>query len=149
MVAILGVACTFHRLIIGRHILATGSNESAAVRCGVAVRTVKLVTFSLAGVLVGLGALLLTMRLRAGNPTVGVMYELEAIAAVAIGGSRLAGGAITVAGTVAGVLLMTFVRNGLNLLDVPGYWHHLCVGLLLVAAILYDTHMSSRREKTP
>ena len=123
---------------LGRHIYAVGGNIQAARYAGVNVDRVLNVVYALCGGLVAVGALLLAGRTNSGYPKAGVGSELDAIAAVIIGGASFFGGRGTVIGTFIGVLIMGFIRNGLNLLNVSVFWQEVAIGAIIVAAAYVD-----------
>jgi ribose transport system permease protein len=121
----------------GRHVYAVGCNERAARYSAINVDRVKLITYALMGGLVGVAALLEAMRLNSvQSASAGTLYELDAIAAVVIGGTRMTGGAGRIRGTVVGVLLIGVIGNMLTLLNVPSELHGLVKGLVILAAVL-------------
>jgi inositol transport system permease protein len=123
---------------IGRHIYAVGGNENAARASGINVRRVKMFAYTLCGGLSGLAGIVLAARITTGQPNAGIAYELDAIAAVAIGGTSLSGGVGSVGGTVLGALLMGVVNNGLDLLDVSSYYQQIIKGIIIIAAVGLD-----------
>ena len=127
------------RTVIGRYIYAVGSSEDAAHLSGIKVDKVKMFVYSFCGLLTGIAGVILTSRLNSGQPTVGVGYELEAIAAVIIGGTSLMGGIGTIGGTIIGALIMGILKNGLNLMGVSQFWQMVAMGIVIVAAVYLDT----------
>lgn len=123
----------------GRHVYAVGGNEEAAKLSGVNVQGVKLMVYFISGLLSGLSGVVLTSRLASALPTVGVGYELDAIAAVIIGGASLSGGSGSVLGTILGALILGVLGNGLNLLNVDTYVMQVVSGGVIVLAVLLDT----------
>ncbi|HEY4079390.1 MAG TPA: ABC transporter permease [Burkholderiaceae bacterium] len=113
-VALLGAA-VLHRTAYGRHVQAIGSNEQVARYAAVKVDTVKLCTYAVLGAMVGVATLLYVPRLGSSSPTTGLLWELEAIAAVIIGGTALKGGSGSITGTVVGAVLLSVIGNVLNL----------------------------------
>jgi ribose transport system permease protein len=122
----------------GRKTFAIGGNEEAAVLAGIRVNRVKWVIYTLAGVLSALAGVILTSRLNSAEPTAGTSYELDAIAAVVLGGTSLAGGKGSIVGTLIGVLIIGTLNNGLNLLDVSSFYQLVVKGLVILFAILLD-----------
>jgi len=123
--------------VFGRHVLAIGSNPATARLCGVAVGRVKAITYTLLGVATGLAALLLASRMNSVSSSgTGILYELDVIAAVVIGGTSMRGGRGTIIGTVIGVLILGVVGNMLNLLQVSPYLQGLVKGIIIIAAVL-------------
>jgi len=123
---------------LGRHIYAVGGNENAARAAGVPVERVKLFAYGLCGLLTGLAGVVLAARLTPGQPNAGQAYELDAIAAVVIGGTSLAGGVGTITGTLLGVLLIGVINNGLDLMGVSSYYQAVIKGVIIVGAVWLD-----------
>ena len=123
---------------LGRHIYAVGGNENAARAAGVQVERVKLFAYGLCGLLTGLAGVVLAARITTGQPNAGQAYELDAIAAVVIGGTSLAGGVGTITGTLLGVLLIGVINNGLDLLGVSSYYQAVIKGVIIVGAVWLD-----------
>ena len=123
---------------LGRHIYAVGGNENAARAAGVPVEKVKLFAYGLCGLLTGLAGVVLAARITTGQPNAGQAYELDAIAAVVIGGTSLAGGVGTITGTLLGVLLIGVINNGLDLMGVSSYYQAVIKGIIIVGAVWLD-----------
>jgi ribose/xylose/arabinose/galactoside ABC-type transport system permease subunit len=123
---------------LGRHIYAVGGNENAARAAGVPVERVKLFAYGLCGLLTGLAGVVLAARITTGQPNAGQAYELDAIAAVVIGGTSLAGGVGTITGTLLGVLLIGVINNGLDLQGVSSYYQAVIKGIIIVGAVWLD-----------
>ncbi len=123
---------------LGRHIYAVGGNENAARAAGVPVEKVKLLAYGLCGLLTGLAGVVLAARITTGQPNAGQAYELDAIAAVVIGGTSLAGGVGTITGTLLGVLLIGVINNGLDLMGVSSYYQAVIKGVIIVGAVWLD-----------
>ncbi len=122
----------------GRYIYAVGGNENAALASGVPVRRVKLAAYSMCGALSGLAGVVLASRITTGQPNAGIGYELDAIAAVVIGGTSLNGGVGGIGGTILGALLMGVINNGLDLLNVSSYYQQVVKGVIIVGAVWLD-----------
>jgi ribose transport system permease protein len=135
------------RTVYGRYVYAIGGNEVAASLSGVRVRLHKGAVYAISGALSGVTALLLVARLDSAQPIAGMGYELDAIAAVVIGGASLLGGAGSVLGTLVGALLMSVLRNGLNLLGVSAYVQQVAIGTVIVAAVLVDMSLRRRTQR--
>ena len=126
-----------NRTRLGRYIVAIGSNERSAVYSAIKVDRVKILTYGLLGLCTGIAALLVASRLASiSSSSSGTLYELDVIAAVVIGGTRMRGGAGTVVGTVIGVLILGVIQNMLNLLQVSVYLQGLVKGLVIIGAVL-------------
>lgn len=134
------------RTSLGRSIYAIGGNETAARLSGIRVDLVKTAVFIISGLCAALGSLILTARLNSGQPQSGQGYELDAIAAVVIGGTSLSGGRGTVFGTLAGALLIGVLSNGLVLMNVSPYYQPMIKGAIIVGAVLLD-QVSRRRGR--
>ena len=128
-----------YRTTFGRYVYAVGGNEEAAKISGVRVRLVKLSVFGISGLLSALGGIILSARTTAGLPQAGETYELDAIAAVVIGGTSLFGGRGTLFGSLIGALIIGVVNNGLDLLGVSAYFQLIFKGAIIVAAVLLDS----------
>jgi ribose transport system permease protein len=129
----------------GRYVYAMGGNEEATRLSGVNVRLHKMLVYGVSGLTSGIAAVVLTARLNSAQPIAGIMYELDAIAAVVIGGTSLSGGEGGVGGTLIGALIMGVLRNGLNLLGVSSFLQQVVIGLVIVVAVLLDTVLKSKR----
>ena len=122
----------------GRYIYAIGGNEEAARLSGIATNKVKIWVYTLAGILAAVGGILVTARLDSAQPNAGMSYELDAIAAVVIGGTSLSGGRGTILGTVLGALIIGILNNGLVLLDVSPFWQQVVKGMVILLAVIVD-----------
>jgi inositol transport system permease protein len=122
----------------GRYIYAVGGNENAARASGVNVGGIKILAYTISGLLAGLAGVVLASRITTGQPNAGLGYELDAIAAVVIGGTSLAGGIGGIGGTILGALLMGVINNGLDLLNVSSYYQQIVKGLIIVGAVWLD-----------
>jgi len=122
----------------GRHIYALGGNPESARVTGINVDRTLILVYTLCGTLAGVAGLLLAGRTNSGFPNAGIGAELDAIAAVIIGGASFFGGRGTVWGVLAGVLIMGLLRNGLNLLNVSVFWQQILIGLVIILAVYID-----------
>lgn len=127
-----------YRTKFGRHIYAVGGNENAAKTSGLNVDRTLMSVYCISGLLAGLAGILLTSRVSAGLPQAGMSYELDAIAAVVIGGTSLAGGRGRLWGTLVGALIIGVLNNGLDLLGVSSYWQQVIKGTIIIIAVLVD-----------
>jgi ribose/xylose/arabinose/galactoside ABC-type transport system permease subunit len=137
VVVLLGVFI-LHFTRFGRYVYAVGGNELAAKVSGVNTERVLIGVYALAGALAGVAGIVLSSRINSGPPATGAGYELDAIAAVVIGGTSLSGGVGSIAGTIVGVLIIGVMNNGLDLLNVSSYWQQIVKGLIIVLAVLLD-----------
>ncbi|MFD0716619.1 ABC transporter permease [Paenibacillus sp. GCM10027626] len=126
------------KTIVGRYNFALGSNEEATRLSGVNVKYWKIVIYTITGTFTGLAGVLMASRLSSAQPALGQGYELEAIAAVVIGGTSLSGGKGTIIGTVIGALIMSVLTNGLRIMSVPQEWQTVVVGLVILLAVYTD-----------
>lgn len=123
---------------LGEYILAVGGNEEAARIAGVPVARTKVATFVISGGLASIAALILVGRLGAAEPTIGNLWELDAIAAAAIGGASLMGGKGSITGTIIGAIILGALRNGLTLMNVQAFYQLLATGIIIIVAMLID-----------
>jgi ribose transport system permease protein len=127
------------RTNLGRRMYAIGGNEEAAKLSGIDVRRQKLWIYALSGLFAAAAGLVLAGRLGSAGPQAAVGYELDAIAAVVIGGASLSGGVGRATGTLVGALVLAVLRNGLNLLQVPPFWQQVVIGVVIALAALLDS----------
>lgn len=147
VLAVAGLVAAFllNRTVIGRYMYAVGGNKEAARLSGIPVQKVLVIVFALSGLFAGLAGMLLSGRLDSAQPQAAVGYELDAIAAVVIGGASLAGGVGRISGTLVGALVLVVIRNGLNLLNVSSFWQQVVIGLVIALAVGIDV---LRRKNT-
>lgn len=124
--------------VFGRQVYAIGGNEEASILSGIKAERVKIWVYSLTGMLSVLAGIIITSRLDSAQPTAGTMYELDAIAAVVIGGTSLSGGRGRIAGTLIGALIIGVIDNGLNLLNVSSFYQQIVKGGVILLAVLLD-----------
>ena len=134
----LGAGLMLARSRLGRHLYAVGSNSEAARLSGIDVRRVTLFAYVLSGALAGLTGCVLMSRLVTAQPSEGLMYELDAIAAAVIGGTSLTGGIGTVSGTVIGAFVIGILRNGLNMTGVSAFVQQIIIGLVILVTVWID-----------
>ena len=125
--------------IFGRYVYAVGGNAEAARLSGVAVKPVTLTVYTLCGALAGLGGIVQSSKLGTGDPKLGLMYELDVIAAVVVGGTSLMGGEGRIFGTLIGAFIIAVIKNGMNLMDVGSYDQQIVLGAVVLVAVLVDT----------
>lgn len=133
------------RTVLGRYTFALGSNEEAVRLSGVNTDAWKMAIYALAGGIVGIAGLLIASRLNSAQPALGLGYELEAIAAVVIGGTSLSGGRGTVMGTLIGALIMAVLTNGLRVMSVAPEWQTVVTGAIIIVAV-YADQLRHRRK---
>jgi ribose transport system permease protein len=123
---------------MGRYIYAIGGNEQAAKLSGINISKIKIIVYSMAGALAALGGIIVTARLDSAQPNAGISYELDAIAAVVIGGTSLSGGKGSIWGTVMGAIIIGVLNNGLVLLNVSPFWQQVVKGTVILLAVIID-----------
>ncbi|MFJ6655949.1 substrate-binding domain-containing protein [Streptomyces sp. NPDC091377] len=138
---VLGLITAFvlGRTYLGRSMYAIGGNEEAARLSGLRVKRQKLAIYALSGLFAAAAGIVLASRLSSAQPQAAQGYELDAIAAVVIGGASLAGGTGKASGTLIGALILAVLRNGLNLLSVSAFWQQVVIGVVIALAVLLDT----------
>lgn len=124
--------------VFGRRLYATGSNAKCAALTGVNINRVKMSVYAVSGFLSALAGLIMISRVDSAQPIMGTGYELDAIAAVALGGTSMNGGRGRIAGTIAGVLIIAVLNNGLNILGVTSYYQSVVKALVILVAVLSD-----------
>ncbi|WP_329410116.1 substrate-binding domain-containing protein [Streptomyces sp. NBC_00704] len=141
VMVVMGLIAAFvlGRTYIGRSMYAIGGNEEAARLSGLRVKRQKLAIYALSGVFAAAAGVVLASRLSSAQPQAADGYELDAIAAVVIGGASLAGGTGKASGTLIGALILAVLRNGLNLLSVSAFWQQVVIGVVIALAVLLDT----------
>jgi len=132
------IAWVLGRTVLGRYTFALGSNEEAVRLSGVNTDRWKMAIYALAGTICGIAGILISSRLNSAQPALGLGYELEAIAAVVIGGTSLSGGRGTVTGTLIGALIMSVLTNGLRVLSVAPEWQTVVTGVIIIVAVYAD-----------
>ena len=133
-----------NKLRLGRHLYAVGGNAEAARAAGINVAAIQMFAYTACGALAGVAGVVLAARITTGQPNAGVGYELDAIAAVVIGGTSLSGGVGKIGGTILGALLVGVINNGLDLMNVSSYYQAIVKGVIIVGAVWLDRN----REKS-
>lgn len=139
IVLYVGVMIMLYRTKLGRHIYAVGGNREAARFSGINIARVEIVVYTIIGFLSAVTGIVLCARMYSGQPTIGQGFELDAIAAVVLGGTSFTGGVGTIGGTIIGVLVIGFLNNGLNLLGVSSFWQLIVKGAVILLAVYIDT----------
>jgi len=140
LVLVAGISVFILKLTpLGRHIYAIGGSMEAARLSGINVDMVRVIVYSISGILAGIVGILHASRLEQGNANVGQFYELYAIAAAVIGGTSLFGGIGTVLGTVIGASILSTIWNSMVLLKVSAYWQNIVLGIVIITAVTVDT----------
>ena len=145
----LGVTLVCHilltRMKYGRYLYATGGNEQAAIASGVNVFMVKIATYVCMGICTGIAGVLLTARVNAGQPAMGVGYETDAIAASVIGGVSFIGGIGSIGGTAIGVLIIGLINNGMNLMGISSFYQQIVKGFIILLTVIMDMQISKKK----
>jgi ribose transport system permease protein len=143
---VMAIVCSviLNRTALGRYTFALGSNEEAVRLSGVDVNRWKVIIYTFSGGICGVAGLLIASRLNSAQPALGQGYELDAIAAVVIGGTSLSGGVGTILGTIIGAFIMSVLINGLRIMSVAQEWQMVLTGLIIILAVYTD---NLRREK--
>jgi ribose transport system permease protein len=132
------VSLLLDQTVLGRYIYTLSGSERALLVCGVNIVQIKVLVYTLCGLLTAVGGLLLTARLGVAAPTAAIGYELDIIAAAVIGGTSLFGGEGSILGVLLGAATMQILRNGLVLFGFPAYWQSVAIGAVILGAILLD-----------
>lgn len=130
---------------MGRYIYSTGSNEEATMYSGIKTNRVKLFVYAASGMMASIAGVLITARLGSAQPTAGAGYELDAIAAVVLGGTSMAGGIGTITGTAIGALIIGVLNNALNIMQVSSYYQDVAKGIVILVAVLMDRKKKASR----
>ncbi|SES04942.1 ribose transport system permease protein [Gracilibacillus ureilyticus] len=126
------------KTIVGRYTFSIGSNEEATRLSGINVKKWKMIIYTIAGCFTGVAGVIMASRLNSAQPSLGMGYELEAIAAVVIGGTSLSGGKGSLIGTLIGALIMSVLTNGLRIMSIPQEWQTVVIGLVILLAVYFD-----------
>ncbi len=135
-----------HWTKFGRYVYAVGGNIGAAKASGVNVHFTQIQTYVISGFCAGIAGIIMTARINAAQPNIGIGYETDAIAACVIGGTSFAGGISTIPGTLVGIIIIGLIYNGMNLVGISSYWQTICKGLLIIGAVMIDTMLNKRRK---
>lgn len=135
--AVIG-AVVLNKTLLGRYTYSIGSNEEATALSGINVRKWKIIIYVISGLFIGLAGVLISARLGSAQPAIGQGYELQAIAAVVIGGTSLSGGKGSIVGTVIGALIISVLNNGLQITSVPQQWQNVILGAVIIFAVYAD-----------
>ena len=136
-----------NRTKMGRHVYAVGGNDTAAKFSGISTAKVKFVVYSFSGLMAGLAGITIASRLYSGTCTSGDGAEMDAIAAVVVGGTSMAGGSGRLGGTLIGVLIIGILNNGLNLMGVNSDWQYIIKGAVILLAVYVDFLRSTKKSK--
>jgi len=138
-------AVVLNKTTYGRHVYAFGGNRNATKLAGVKTRFVEMIVYVISALMAGIVGVILAARISSGQPTAGLGYELDAIAAVAIGGTSMSGGVGTLSGTILGFIIIGVLSNSLTLLNVSSFYQQIVKGAIILIAVLMD--MRSKRKE--
>lgn len=141
-------AVLLRKSILGRYTYSIGSNEEATALSGINVRKWKIAIYTFAGLFTGLAGVMISARLGSAQPATGLGYELQAIAAVIVGGTSLSGGKGTIVGTLIGALIISVINNGLQLMSIPQEWQDVILGCVILVAVYTDIIRKKRGAQT-
>ena len=127
-----------HKTAFGKSVYAIGGSEKASYISGVKLNKVKIIIYSISGIMASISGLIITSRLSSAQPTAGASYEMDAIAAVVLGGTSLSGGKGRILGTLIGALIIGVLNNGLNIIGVSAFWQQVVKGVVILIAVLID-----------
>ena len=139
-------AIIMNKTKLGRHIYAVGGNSQAARFSGISTAKVKFLVHTYSGIMAGLAGVVLASRMYSGQPTAGDGAEMDAIAAVVVGGTSMAGGSGKIGGTIIGGLIIGVLNNGLNLLNVNSFWQYVVKGTVILLAVFVDYLRNKKAE---
>lgn len=132
------LAILLHKTAFGKAVYALGGNEKAAYISGIKLNKVKIIIYTISGMMASLSGLIIISRLSSAQPTAGASYEMDAIAAVVLGGTSLSGGKGRIWGTLIGALIIGVLNNGLNIIGVSAFWQQVVKGIVILIAVLLD-----------
>ena len=138
VIGLIITAIIMNKTKMGRHMYAVGGNQQAAEFSGIKVEKVKFFVHAFSGLMAGLAGIVLASRMYSGQPTAGDGAEMDAIAAVVVGGTSMAGGSGKIGGTIIGGLIIGVLNNGLNLLNVNSFWQYVVKGVVILLAVFLD-----------
>lgn len=140
VLALVSIALHFYltRIIYGRYLYAIGSNEKASYLSGINVSKHKIIAYTVCGLITSIGAVILASRINSGHPVEGSNTALQSVAAAVIGGVSLFGGKGNVVGVILGSLLLAFISNALNIINVSSYYQQIMVGTIIIFAVIID-----------
>ena len=136
-----------NRTKMGRYIYAVGGNNLAATYSGINVSKVKFFVYTYSGIMAGLAGIILASRMYSGQPTAGEGAEMDAIAAVVVGGTSMSGGSGKLGGTLIGALIIGILNNGLNLMNVNSFWQTVVKGVVILLAVMLDFFRTRKKSK--
>lgn len=132
-----------HKMPFGRKTYAIGGNPKAAFVSGIKINKVTIWIYSISGMMAAIAGVILTSRLNSAQPDAGTSYEMDAIAAVVLGGTSLAGGKGRLLGTLVGALIIGTLNNGMNLLGISSFYQQIVKGIVIIIAVLLDRRKSN------
>ncbi len=146
-IVLIVTAIIMNKTKLGRHMYAVGGNAQAAEFSGISVAKVKFLVHTYSGIMAGLAGIVLASRMYSGQPTAGDGAEMDAIAAVVVGGTSMAGGSGKIGGTIIGGLIIGVLNNGLNLMNVNSFWQYVVKGCVILLAVYIDWFRNTKKAK--
>jgi ribose/xylose/arabinose/galactoside ABC-type transport system permease subunit len=134
------------KTVLGRHMAATGGNKQAAIVSGINVKKTQLMAYVYSGALAAIAGMVMTARIKSGQLSTGDGFEMDAIAGAVIGGASMAGGMGTVLGAICGTLVISTMKNGMDLLSLNAYWQQVAQGAIIILAVLLDIGRKRLRQ---
>jgi len=147
VIVLIVTAIIMNKTKLGRHMYAVGGNAQAAEFSGISVAKVKFLVHTYSGIMAGLAGIVLASRMYSGQPTAGDGAEMDAIAAVVVGGTSMAGGSGKIGGTIIGGLIIGVLNNGLNLMNVNSFWQYVVKGCVILLAVYLDWFRTTKKGK--
>lgn len=147
VVCIAVFAFILHKTKFGSRVYAVGGNREAAKFSGINIALIEISVYTICGTMAGIAGIILSSRMLSAQPTSGTGAEMDAIAAVVLGGTSLSGGVGTIAGTIIGALFIGVLNNGLNILGISSYWQEVIKGIVIVIAVLVDVIKNKKLKK--
>lgn len=147
VIVLIVTAIIMNKTKLGRHLYAVGGNAQAAEFSGISVARVKFLVHTYSGIMAGLAGIVLASRMYSGQPTAGDGAEMDAIAAVVVGGTSMAGGSGKIGGTIIGGLIIGVLNNGLNLMNVNSFWQYVVKGCVILLAVYLDWFRNTKKSK--
>lgn len=147
LVCIIIFAFILHKTKFGSRVYAVGGNREAAKFSGINITLIEISVYTICGTMAGIAGIILSSRMLSAQPTSGAGAEMDAIAAVVLGGTSLSGGTGTIAGTIIGALFIGVLNNGLNILGVSSYWQEVVKGIVIIIAVLVDVIKNKKLKR--
>ncbi len=142
------IALVLNRSVFGTHVYAVGGNREAARFSGIKISKIEIIVYAIAGFISGFAGIVLAARMTSGQPTVGIGFELDAIAACVLGGVSMSGGVGHIGGSMIGALVIGIINNGLNLMNVNSFWQLIAKGMVILIAVYVDMLKKQKEHRS-